>query len=488
MLGGFERRWEDFKLQERQASKEMNQFDKQLAVAQIRLDIANQELDNQDTQIDQSNEVLDFLKSKFTSRDLYTFMVTQLSRTFQQVYKLAFDAAKTAERTFQFELGVQDTYIQFGYQDSLHQGLLAGEKLIHDLKRMEVAYLEQYKREYEIQKPISLAVLNGQALQDLRETGTCTFSLPEIIFDLDFPGQYFRRVKGVRLTIPCVTGPHTSVSAKLTLLSSTYRKDATAPTPSKYPYTGPDDSRFVQDPVGIQAIATSNGQSDAGLFEFNFRDERYLPFEGAGAISTWRIELPNKARQFDYNTISDVVMQLSYTAREGGGLLKTAAEFDIDKKVDKILAILATSDTGLVRTFSLRREFPDVLHKLLFAAPTSPPSPPVMTLAPEHFPFMFLQKRMPITVLGTPVVHVVPKAGKTPIGGTVSVVSATTGTTTTSPVQDGTPLVTSGKTTDLTLQSTLATSPPGQAGLPPPDDIEDVVVIIFYKVGTAQLP
>src|SRR4029077_16921191 len=135
-------------------------------------------------------------------------------RTFQQVYKLAFDAAKTAERTMQFELGVEDTYIQFGYQDSLHQGLLSGEKLIQDLKRMEVGYLQRYKREYEIQKPISVALLDGQALQSLREKGTSEFALPETIFDLDFPGQFFRRIKSVRLTIPCVTGPHTSISAK----------------------------------------------------------------------------------------------------------------------------------------------------------------------------------------------------------------------------------------------------------------------------------
>ena len=33
------------------------------------------------------------------------------------------------------------------------------------------------------------------------------------------------------------------------------------------------------------AIATSTAQSDAGVFEFNFRDERYMPFEGAGAVS-----------------------------------------------------------------------------------------------------------------------------------------------------------------------------------------------------------
>jgi hypothetical protein len=35
----------------------------------------------------------------------------------------------------------------------------------------------------------------------------------------------------------------------------------------------------------MQSIATSHAQNDSGMFELNFRDERYLPFEGAGAIS-----------------------------------------------------------------------------------------------------------------------------------------------------------------------------------------------------------
>jgi hypothetical protein len=60
-------------------------------------------------------------------------------------------------------------------------------------------------------------------------------------------------------------------------------------------------------------------------FELNFRDERYLPFEGAGVISRWRIQLAKKFRQFDYDTISDVMLHLRYTAREGGEALGAAA-------------------------------------------------------------------------------------------------------------------------------------------------------------------
>lgn len=96
--------------------------------------------------------------------------------------------AKRAERTYRFELGLEDShFIQFGYWDSLKKGLLAGERLYHDLKRMELAYLDQNKREYELTKHISLALNDPLALLALKETGKCEIELPEMLFDMDYP-------------------------------------------------------------------------------------------------------------------------------------------------------------------------------------------------------------------------------------------------------------------------------------------------------------
>jgi hypothetical protein len=40
-------------------------------------------------------------------------------------------------------------------------------------------------------------------------------------------------------------------------------------------------------------------------------------FRGAGAVeSKWRLELPSKLRCFDYGTISDVNLHISYTAKD----------------------------------------------------------------------------------------------------------------------------------------------------------------------------
>jgi hypothetical protein len=54
------------------------------------------------------------------------------------------------------------------------------------------------------------------------------------------------------------------------------------------------------------------------MCETNLRDERVLPFEGAGVESTWKLELSAEFRQFDYNTISGVILHVCYTVRPVG--------------------------------------------------------------------------------------------------------------------------------------------------------------------------
>lgn len=82
---------------------------------------------------------------------------------------------------------------------------------------------------------------------------------------------------------------------------------------------------MVRTYAATEAITTSMGQNDAGLFELNFRDNRYLPFEFAGAVGRWRIELPPETNAFDFDSLSDVILHLNYTAREGGEELRRAA-------------------------------------------------------------------------------------------------------------------------------------------------------------------
>ena len=111
--------------------------------------------------MDDIQKQIDFLNVKFTSDGLYDWMVGSLSATYFQSYQLAYQLCKQVERGYQFELGILDSsFIQFGYWDSLHKGLLAGETLNHDLRRMQASYLEQNARRYELSRYVSLDALN----------------------------------------------------------------------------------------------------------------------------------------------------------------------------------------------------------------------------------------------------------------------------------------------------------------------------------------
>lgn len=116
------------------------------------------------------------------------------------------------------------------------------------------------------------------------------------------------------MTIPRVVGPCTGVNCTLTLLPHRVRITPQLLDGVGYARSGPDDSRFEERTGRVQSIVTSSGQNDSGPFEVNLKDERYLLFEGAGVISEWQSRLPGPIRQFDYDTISDVILHVRHTA------------------------------------------------------------------------------------------------------------------------------------------------------------------------------
>jgi hypothetical protein len=382
--GGYQRRQEEWDFQVRLADKELAQIDQQIATANLHLDMLNKELAAHDVQISNARQTDEFMHSKYTNQELYEWMIGQISAVYFKAYQLAFDVAKKAESCFGHELGSSATFLSFRYWDSLKKGLMAADALHHDIKRMEVAFLDQNKREYELTKHVSLVQLDPAALVQLKNTGKCIVQVPEAAFDLDHPGQYMRRHKSVSLSIPCVAGPYTSVSCKLSLVSNRYRKNTTlrqgVPTDKeKYQEQAGNDERFTYNVGTIQSIATSTGLSDSGMFELNFRDERYLPFEGTGAIATWLIELPAAFRQFDYNTISDVILHLRYTARDGGSAFRTLVE-SVQRDLLNEMA-LAASRTGLFQAYNLRQQFPNEWWGLKQSNSVQ------LTIGLQHLPF-----------------------------------------------------------------------------------------------------
>lgn len=277
-----------------------------------------------------------------------------------------------AEKALHFERpDLRDT-VNLGAQawDAGRAGLLAGESLLLELQRMEMRHLETNYRELEVEQAFSLAKFSADKLIELQAKGECEFNIPEFFFDLHYPGQYRRRIKAVRLTLPCVIGPYGNVGATLTMTRSELRDSPQVSVPLKL-------VPLRQAPV----IAASNAQNDAGVFEFSFRDERYMPFEGMGAISSWKLSLPKTARSFDYSTISDVILRINYTALEDGDLRN-----DIESANGELIKRL--QEAAPVKVFSVRHDFPTEWAQFKNAhANASQRCEFKLSLKPEHFPF-----------------------------------------------------------------------------------------------------
>ncbi len=347
--GGWDRRSAEWQHQIDIYNFQIEQIRREILGAERREDAALHDLNTAQRQIEGAAEVDDFLRSKFTSQGLYQIYQRHCAIMHRQHYELAVEWARQAEHAWNYERGhTAERFIDPELWNDLRQGLLAGERLRVALQRMNKAYLDRNKREYELTKNISLRLQAPEQYLRLRWTGRCEFELPEWLFDLDYPGQYMRRIKSVALSLPCVVGPYTGVHCRLTLLDSGTRVDPRLAGPAhgccdETPECGcdetahqcqcdrpgylplPGDPRIVREYLARDAIATSSGRADAGMFEVNFGDDRYLPFEYAGAVSRWRLELPPENNYFDLDTLTDVIVHLSYTAREGGDALRRAA-------------------------------------------------------------------------------------------------------------------------------------------------------------------
>lgn len=113
---------------------------------------------------------------------------------------------------------------------------------------------------------------------------------------LDYPERFGtqRRIKQISVTLPAVLGAYQDVQAALE-------------------YTGEETP-----PRGCRAVAISRGMNDSGLFQLDFNDGKFLPFEGL-AIDSGGLALtfPNALgkQKAVLESLNDVILQIAYTIR-----------------------------------------------------------------------------------------------------------------------------------------------------------------------------
>jgi Tc toxin complex TcA C-terminal TcB-binding domain/Neuraminidase-like domain/Salmonella virulence plasmid 28.1kDa A protein len=337
-VGQNQRRAEEWQLAKQTAQYEADQLTEQIAANTERIAAARQDLAINAQEIANATRVESLLRTNFTNQDLYTWMTGRIATVYFQAFRLAQDMALAAQTAYRFELDRDDTFVAFANWDNLHQGLLAGESLLLSLKQMKKAYLDADSRLLEIEKTVSMRQNFPEAFAGFRwgnsggdalaPAGRLDFTLSEALFDFDYPSHYDRKIKSVSVSVPSVIGPYQDFHLTLTqntnlvvlqpdVAAVDYAIARTAVTPpDRIP--APPAGSVRENWAPSQSIAVSRGVDDSGLFLLDFHDERYLPFEGTGAVSSWTLSLPPETNRIDFDNISDVILKVRYTARDGG--------------------------------------------------------------------------------------------------------------------------------------------------------------------------
>ncbi|WP_167659352.1 Ig-like domain-containing protein [Pseudomonas fluorescens] len=344
------RRREEWDFQVGQAKAEIIVLDKQIEVQDVVIGSARTALRQAEKASDQAEVYYDFLKHRSTGPGLYQWLLSQMATLYFQAYDSVLSMCTATEACWQYELGDRNTRFipHDAWADNRH-GLNAGEALKLGLLRMESAFLHRHERRLELTKTISLKALLKNydpnagrenapkttgwpaVMAQLKSHGEIPFQLNSSLYDKDYPGHYRRQLVGVSLSFPVVLGPYQDIHATLVQThSSTLLSASLGGVASLYSQAGelapdsgiePDPRDIVFNPRISQQVGLSSGLDDYGLFTLNFDDERYLPFEGTGAVSSWVLSFPRHAsdkQQAIFDSLTDIILQVRYLAEDGG--------------------------------------------------------------------------------------------------------------------------------------------------------------------------
>jgi hypothetical protein len=309
----FRRRHQEWKQARDQAQLEIQQIEAQLKVLEQQALATTVQLNQAHAAQEQALASYEFLRTRFSNAQLYQWLNGQFATFYYQAYDATLALCLAAEACWQFEIAdYTSRFIQVGAWKDSYRGLGAGESLKLQLLKMESAYITRNERLLEITRTVSLRQLKDQTPdsemnQDwptielrLEEEGDVAFELTRAMYESDYPTHTLRRIKRISVTLPVTLGPYEDICATLT---------------QTYNAVQIGDS-LKENLRASQQVVLSGGVADDGLFVFDFNDERYLPFEGTGAISRWLLHFPNHVQQEAMiKSLTDIIVQVQYTAK-----------------------------------------------------------------------------------------------------------------------------------------------------------------------------
>ncbi|MCS5700796.1 hypothetical protein NZK32_17275 [Cyanobium sp. FGCU-52] len=356
LSASYERRKQEWKFQQDLSTIDKIIAETQQLLAEDRYQITLQERRISQLSRDNANDVVEFLDNKFTSRELYAWMGSIVSQAYRYFLQQATGMAKLAQRQLAFErqepeLGyILDDYLTYaqpggrpsGGPEKDRRGLTGSVRLLQDITRLDQRAFLTDRRRIPLPKHISLFAHDPIAFLRFRETGILPINTTMDQFDRDFPGDYLRLVKRIRVSVVALIPPLDGIKATLssTGISRVVRGG------DRY-----QEATLATQPETVTITAPSQGP---GLMELQQdQAEMYLPFEGLGVAGGWVFSLPKAANAFDFNTIADVIFTIEYSA-----IYSDEYRRQVVQRLNSSLAYQGE------RTFSLRQHFADEWYSL----------------------------------------------------------------------------------------------------------------------------
>ncbi|MBO0494112.1 neuraminidase-like domain-containing protein [Pseudomonas sp. Marseille-Q1929] len=348
-IGQFQRLKAGWQQESTQAGLELKQIDQQILDARADLASAQADYAGYQTNLKNAQAQQAFLLGKFDNPDYYAWRVSRATALYYQAYQLALQSVDAAQSALQWALGDTTAYLTSDPWDPARRGLMAGASLNLVLDRMDYVFSQKDVLRQEIIREVYLSQLNPAQLIQLRATGVADFSLTEALFDFDFPRHYCRRIKTVAVT---VVNPDDALPSGIHAnLTQTANKILLKPNPVGLQYmldgTGNPGGDVWVDWRSNQSVSLSRSTDDEGAFLEYFSDaEKLQRFEGTGAVSNWRYELPKNTNQFDFSLIEDLKLTVRYTAIDGGKTWRDRVQAQLagDTYSAALMLSLASSD------------------------------------------------------------------------------------------------------------------------------------------------
>jgi hypothetical protein len=305
--------------------------------AQARVAVAQQRVVVAQLQQKYAEQNRDFLDMKEFGAQLWYDLAAQAKRLRTRYLDMATEMAFLTERAYNAETGRGIHAVQYDYSRTSSGNLLGADLLLADVDYFTYDLITTTKtRKQPIKTTISLADSYPVQFSSFASTGVLMFETALEDFDRAQPGLYLAKLRNVEVTLIGVTSA-TTVSGTLRNVGvSRFRAS---------------DGSIVERlyPADVMVLSQFDLRADALVFPFTPNDLRL--FENNGVATSWQLELPASANDFDVSDIVDVHIGLYYD-----GFFDPTLE-------TQVRAALPTTGSAS-RAISMAMSFPDELFYL----------------------------------------------------------------------------------------------------------------------------